>query len=67
MKPQWLEHLETARDKILVAKSCLDEVARYSNDPAGIEEQLLRLSEHCSKMITHLNALTKLEKEKVNV
>jgi len=67
MKPQWLAHLETARDKILVAQSCLDEVARYSNDPAGVEEQLLRLSEHCSKMITHLNMLMKLQKEKVNV
>jgi hypothetical protein len=27
----------------------------------------LRLSEHCSKMTMHLNALTKLEKEKANV
>jgi hypothetical protein len=25
------------------------------------------LSEHCSKMTMHLNAITKLEKEKVNV
>ena len=67
MKPQWLEHLETARDKILVAQSCLDEVARYSNDPAGIEEQLLRLSEHCSKMTMHLNALMKIERERIDV
>lgn len=67
MKPQWLAHLETARDKILVAQSCLDETIYYSELTNSTQEQLLRLSEHCSKMITHLNALTKLEKEKVNV
>jgi hypothetical protein len=67
MKPQWLAHLETARDKILVAQSCLDETISFSELTDSTEEQLLRLSEHCSKMITHLNMLMKLEKEKVNV
>ena len=67
MKPQWLAHLETARDKILVAQSCLDETIYYSELTSSTQEQLLRLSEHCSKMITHLNALTKLEKENANV
>ena len=67
MKPQWLAHLETARDKILVAQSCLDETAYFAELTDSTKEQLLRLSEHCSKMTMHLNALTKLEKENANV
>jgi hypothetical protein len=43
MKPQWLAHLETARDKILVAQSCLDETAYFAELSESTKEQVLRL------------------------
>lgn len=67
MEKHWLDNLSKTREKLMMAQSYLDETAFYCEMSESTKEQLLRLSEHCSKMITHLNALTKLEKEKVNV
>jgi hypothetical protein len=67
MQAHWIENLKNARDKIQVAQNYLDETISFCDLVDSTEEQLLRLSEHCSKMMTNLNILMKLEKERVNV
>ena len=67
MQAHWLENIKNARDKIQVAQNYLDETISFCDLTDGTEEQLLRLSEHCSKMMKTLNVIMKLEKEKVNV
>ena len=67
MEPHWHDYLKTAKDKILSAQTYIDEIARYSTITDGTEEQLLRLSEHCNKMIRTLNVIMKMEKEKASV
>ena len=67
MEAHWLENIKNARDKIQVAQNYLDETISFCDLSEGTEEQLLRLSEHCSKMMKTLNVIMKLEKEKVNV
>ena len=67
MQAHWIENLKNARDKIQVAQDYLDETISFCDLVDSTEEQLLRLSEHCSKMMTNLNILMKLEKERVNV
>jgi hypothetical protein len=67
MEAHWLENIKNARDKIQVAQNYLDETISFCDLSDGTEEQLLRLSEHCSKMMKTLNVIMKLEKEKVNV
>jgi hypothetical protein len=67
MEAHWIENLKNARDKIQVAQNYLDETISFCDLVDSTEEQLLRLSEHCSKMMTNLNILMKLEKERVNV
>ena len=67
MKPEWIENLKNARDKIKVAQNYLDETISFCDLTDGTEEQLLRLSEHCNKMIRTLNVIMKMEKEKASV
>ncbi len=67
MEPHWHEHLKTAKDKILSAQTFIDEVSRYSTITDGTQEQLLRLSEHCSKMSKNINVILTYEKEITNV
>lgn len=67
MEAHWIENLKNARDKIQVAQTYLDETISFCELTDGTEEQLLRLSEHCTKMIKNLNVIMKMEKEKVNV
>jgi len=67
MEAHWLDNLKNARDKIQVSQNYLDETISFCDLTDGTEEQLLRLSEHCNKMIRTLNVIMKMEKEKVNV
>jgi hypothetical protein len=67
MKPEWIEHLKSARDKIQISQNYLDEVVSFCDLTDGTEEQLLRLSEHCSKMMKTLNVIIKMEKETASV
>jgi len=67
MEAHWLENLKNARDKIQVSQNYLDETISFCELTDGTEEQLLRLSEHCNKMIRTLNVIMKIEKEKASV
>lgn len=67
MEAHWIENLKNARDKIQVAQNYLDETISFCELTDGTEEQLLRLSEHCNKMMRTLNVIMKMEKEKANV
>jgi hypothetical protein len=67
MEPHWHDYLKTAKDKILSAQTYIDEISRYSTITDATEEQLLRLSEHCSKMSKTINVILTYEKETENV
>jgi hypothetical protein len=67
MEAHWLENLKNARDKIQVSQNYLDETISFCDLTDGTEEQLLRLSEHCSKMMKTLNVIIKMEKETASV
>jgi hypothetical protein len=67
MESHWIDNLKKAKDRIQIARAVLDETTFYCEMDEGVEEQLLRLSEHCTKMVTNLNMIILLEKEKLDV
>jgi hypothetical protein len=67
MEPQWIDNLKKAKERIQIARAVLDETTFYCEMDKGVEEQLLRLSEHCTKMVTNLNMIILEEREKTNV
>ena len=67
MEAHWIDNLKKAKERIQIARAVLDETTFYCELNESTEEQLLRLSEHCTKMVTNLNMIILEEREKTNV
>ena len=63
MQAQWIDLLKTIQGKLKTSGYQLQEVATYSE--TNYNEEIMRLSEHCDKMVRTIDAL--LSEEKVNV
>lgn len=63
MQAQWIDLLKQVRNKLTTSGYQLQEVANYSD--TNYNEEIMRLSEHCDKMVKTINAL--LKEEKANV
>lgn len=63
MQAHWVELLKTIQGKLKTSGYQLQEVATYSE--TNYNETIMRLSEHCDKMVRTIDAL--LSQEKTNV
>ena len=63
MQAQWIDLLKQVQGKLKTSGYQLQEVATYSE--TTFDEEIMRLSEHCDKMVRTINTL--LKEEKANV
>jgi hypothetical protein len=62
MQAQWIDLLRQIQGKLKTSGYQLQEVATYSE--TNYNEEIMRLSEHCDKMVRNIDLLLK---EKTNV
>jgi len=62
MQAHWIDLLRTIQGKLKTSGYQLQEVATYSE--TNYNEEIMRLSEHCDKMVRNIDLLLK---EKTNV
>ena len=62
MQAHWIDLLKTIQGKLKTSGYQLQEVATYSE--TNYNEEIMRLSEHCDKMVRNIDLLLK---EKTNV
>ncbi len=62
MQAQWIDLLKQIQGKLKTSGYQLQEVATYSE--TNYNEEIMRLSEHCDKMVRNIDLLLK---EKTNV
>ena len=62
MQAQWIDLLKTIQGKLKTSGYQLQEIATYSE--TNYNETIMRLSEHCDKMVRTIDVL--LSEEKVN-
>jgi hypothetical protein len=55
MQPQWIDLLKTIQGKLKTSGYQLQEVATYSE--TNYNEEIMRLSEHCDKMVRNIDLL----------
>lgn len=63
MQAHWIDLLKQIQGKLKTSGYQLQEVATYSE--TNYNEEIMRLSEHCDKMVRNIDLL--LSQEKVNV
>ena len=63
MQAQWIDLLKQIQGKLKTSGYQLQEVATYSE--TNYNEEIMRLSEHCDKMVRNIDLL--LSQEKTNV
>ena len=62
MQAQWIDLLKQIQGKLKTSGYQLQEVATYSE--IGYDETIMRLSEHCDKMVRTIDALLSTEVKK---
>jgi hypothetical protein len=60
MQAQWIDLLKTIQSKLKTSGYQLQEVATYSE--TNYNEEIMRLSEHCDKMVRNIDLLLSGEK-----
>ena len=55
MQAQWIDLLKQVRNKLTTSGYQLQEVANYSD--TNYNEEIMRLSEHCDKMVRNIDLL----------
>ena len=60
MQAQWIDLLKTIQGKLKTSGYQLQDVATYSE--TNYNEEIMRLSEHCDKMVRNIDLLLSGEK-----